>query len=150
MLMVYNIQYTYTPEEINDEITRSVSSVAARSLDNTGNSMFDALRILSRDADEVAQHVASSFGYLRTRLVDVCKTEEFGGGWKVNLSLPDFSGDEEVLRKDILSFVSQETTALWLETRHGEVAKIMNERAQEELTSIARRVKTRARPERNG
>lgn len=144
--MSYNISYTFTESEVTGGVEKVVSTIAARSLDQTGNSMYDSLRILSRDADEVKDHINESFGYLRTRLVDVCLIEDAGGDWEVNLNLPDWSGDESVMRADILRFVTRMASALWLETRHGEIAKATHDRAQEDLNSIARRAKTRKAP----
>lgn len=148
-VMIYNVSFIYTGSELSEAINRSVSSVAARLLDGQGNPMYESIRILKRDETEVEGHIKSAFGYLRTRLVDVCTLVEAPDkSVEVYLSLPDFSGIEDVLRSDIFRYVTTMATALWLESRHGEVAKAKYERAQEELTSIARRVKTRTRPER--
>lgn len=148
--MEHTREYTWDMETLREEVVHAVSSMAARSMSPDGNSMYDTMRVKDRDAYEVDAALLRAFASFEARLTDICEVVHEESPYEVvlGLYLPDATGDEEVMRTDIERFVVAAACASWLETRHAEMAKVEAGRAQDLITSIARRAKTRSAPSR--
>lgn len=144
------LELRFDIDEVREGISRTASEVGARTKDQQGDSMYDALRVRRRDDEEMETCARSAVRSIASRFVDMGPLVH-DGNRRMTLSLhaPDFDYSQEGEASDqAMRCAVSQGAALWLETRHGDVAKVCSEDAKAMLDALARMVKTRKRPTR--
>ena len=147
--MANGFTFTYALTDLRDGVSRRASSTGARLLGEDGQSLYDHLRLLERDTDEVDTHIRTAIIMVNSRIGDIC-TASFGtSSVSATFTIPDYGGASEALGRALQDYIETEATALWLADRHGDSAKTAVEEATAMLDGLSKMAKRRARPSRN-
>lgn len=146
--MANGFTFTYALTELRDGVSRRASSTGARLLGEDGQSLYDHLRLLERDMDEVDTHIRTALMMAGSRIGDICTASFGNGGVTATFTIPDYGGSQEALGQALRDYIETEATALWLADRHGDSAKAAAEEAAAMLDGLSKMAKRRARPSR--
>lgn len=144
-LMEYVIEKTTLYDLIDEEVSR----MADRAYAEDGSSLYDAIRILDRDADTVDRMISDSVSVLASRFRDVIAPVAEEPSVSLSLYLPDMEDSmQPVAERELTRFLVMQTVALWSQEKFAQQYEGYVALATSALEKAERALFTRRRPTR--
>ena len=143
------MEYVIDKTTLYDLIDEEVSRMADRAYAEDGTSLYDAVRILDRDADMIDRMVSDSVSTLVSRFRNVLALVSTESGVSLSLYLPDMEETMQPVAYDELTrFLVMQTVALWSQLKSTQEYEGYVARATAALDKAEMALLTRRRPTR--
>lgn len=145
----YNLTYTFTIGNLRDKVDEEVSRVAQRTVGKEGQSLYDALKIYSKDRPEVERAISDAMDALLLRFVDMGEMVVSQTAYVLKFYAPDVKTENSpIIESEIQRFVVAKAVADWLATRYPDTGKYFADIADVALAKIVVGIRTRVKPTR--
>lgn len=139
----YNLSYVVSFSEVSEYIKQEISLIAQRSVAESGQSLYDVLKVYDKDKNVLIGFVQDGVDTILSAFHDCAfLTPMEDSGVSINFFLPDFNPDmTESVMVMLNRFLVLKAVTLWLQTRYPvllESYKAMSDEAMMKLFTALR------------
>lgn len=138
------MEYTVNRQSLYKLIDREISRVAASSVDESGNLMYDGIVLHSHDADTITVLEDEAISALAVRCNDIATLGDSG----MTFYVPDFdTAHTSTLVGEITNYIMLSVCAKWFSRKAKDSEEDYRARAEASLERVVNLLKTRKAPE---
>ena len=144
----YNLVFSFPVDSFRAGIDEEASKAAQRAVGKEGQLLYDALKIYSKDKNEIEQSIRDAMDSVALRLADMSKLAFANRIYNLSIYAPDIAETQEVLEREIARYVTVKVVSDWFTKRNPDTGGYYSELAVAALAKVVASARTRKMPER--
>lgn len=140
------MDYGFNTETLKQSAIKEISRFAAGAYGEDGTSLFDAMKVTSRDEETLAEYIEDGISAICVRLFDVATK----GDNSIQFNVPDYDASlDDEIQKELDRYLKYNACALWLTDKNSAESERYAKRAVASLDKAHLMLKSRKAPKRS-